>query len=282
MADRAARRSGRLGPAPSLSAASRAAIVDLQSALETNELWQAVRIVLEQELPQRSLPLPSDLAEDLPTGEPLSAHERSVLEYLRPMIAAAQQRLQSTEAEQQRLRAYEDLLSRMPTATLLLDAAGGELFATPEGRKQCARWNRGLPRGTADAPMPLQLLRMIEGAAPDSAAIRIGHPRIEGLTASIERQWHTPSLQPQAAYLIEFSEGANEAEAADLSPTAWLALQKLSRSERKVALLAARGLSNEEIARQRCRSPRTIEYQLHLIFRKLEISRRAQLVRLLS
>lgn len=276
-----------LWPVPKLNAVSRSAIVDLQSALELDDLWQAVRTVLQHELPQRTLQLPFDLAGDAPASRlALSGHERSVLEYLRPMIAAAQRRIRDAEAEQQRLRVYEDLLARMPTATLLLDADGEVLFATAEGDKQRQRWNRGLPRGAADAHMPQRLLQQLAVAAPDVSAIKIRHPAIKGLTAGIERKWHTPSLQQQAAYVVEFSEAPadalDDADAAGLSPEAWLALQKLSRSERQVALLAARGLSDEEIALHRCRSARTIEYQLHLIFRKLEINRRAQLVRLLS
>ncbi len=112
------------------------------------------------------------------------------------------------------------------------------------------------------------------------------HPCIKGLSASIERKWQTPSLQQQPAYVVTFSEEPagvdSETDSRDPSQDAWLALQKLSKSERAVALLAARGMSNEEIARHRCRSPRTIEYQMHLIFRKLDISRRTQLVRLLT
>jgi DNA-binding NarL/FixJ family response regulator len=58
-------------------------------------------------------------------------------------------------------------------------------------------------------------------------------------------------------------------------------LRQLTPSERRVALLVAAGLRNQDIAERLQRSRRTVEYQLNAIFRKLDLTSRTQLVRAL-
>lgn len=53
-------------------------------------------------------------------------------------------------------------------------------------------------------------------------------------------------------------------------------LAPLSATEREIALLAARGLSNREIADARGRSPRTVANQLARVFRKLGVGSRVE------
>ena len=55
----------------------------------------------------------------------------------------------------------------------------------------------------------------------------------------------------------------------------------LTAQETQIARLVADGHSNPEIAEQLFLSPRTVEYHLHKIFGKLDITARGQLARAL-
>jgi len=78
--------------------------------------------------------------------------------------------------------------------------------------------------------------------------------------------------------LILAADGEGDAAAARSLPL----LTCLSPSERKVAGLVASGLRNDAIAERLCRSRKTIESQISSIFRKLNVSNRTQLARLLN
>lgn len=219
----------------------------------------------------------------------ISSDERAFLEYMYPMIEASLRRIRVIEQEGARRLAYENLLYRMPVATLLVAQDGHPLFATAEGNKLSERWNRGL-REAADfkLALPLSLIQLFGSStqAASGKTLKLRHPRIKGLTATVERNLHSAALRERPCYVVTLADDhSDEHEApatAQPSPEAWAALQKLSRTERRVALLVAKGLRNDEIAEHLCRSCRTIEFQISSIYRKLSLSRRTQLVRALS
>ena len=54
-------------------------------------------------------------------------------------------------------------------------------------------------------------------------------------------------------------------------------LEPLTEAEREVALIALAGHTNDEIARRRGASARTVANQLHSVYRKLGVTTRAEL-----
>ncbi len=76
-----------------------------------------------------------------------------------------------------------------------------------------------------------------------------------------------------AQRLLERCEGAGRAELADLSE-----LADLTPRERDVTLLAAKGLTNREIADTTCTSLRTVEGHLLRAYKKLGVTSRAELM----
>lgn len=54
----------------------------------------------------------------------------------------------------------------------------------------------------------------------------------------------------------------------------------LTNGERNVAELVADGLTNREVANRLCLSPHTVDFHLRQVFRKLDISNRVSLTRI--
>ncbi|MDP9140179.1 MAG: LuxR C-terminal-related transcriptional regulator, partial [Pseudomonadota bacterium] len=227
----------------------------------------------------------------------IPAEEQAFLEQLHPMIEASLRRVRALEGEHQRRASYEHFLKLVPLTLMFVNAAGETLFANNEAEKQCGRWNRGLSgRGSAGPGfhLPDQVGAMFEGTvttpvdAPDLVdgkprTIRVSHPSIEGLAVKIDRSWQSSGMRMSPSYVVTFLDEPVSGETSEaLSQSAMLALQRLTPTERRVALLVAKGLRNDKIAEHLSRSRRTIEFQLNSIYRKLDISSRTELVRALT
>ena len=115
--------------------------------------------------------------------------------------------------------------------------------------------------GAADALLPA-------AEAADAAAIAY---RESGHEASARAAAH------RSAVLLDGCEGARP-------PTVFDAqiVDQLTSREREVALIAATGLSSREIAERLVVSIRTVDNHLHRVYRKLGITRREELERLMS
>lgn len=179
-------------------------------------------------------------------------------------------------------RQHEQRASSGSMAVMCVDGRGRPLFATARALALCARWNQALDR--LEQPMPA--LRL-----PSSVYALYAAARASAKPASVmrlPRRWsiHHPGC-PELVLTVETDDRPPHAGAGDccllwLEESALLArLQSLSPSERRVAVLVARGLRNHQIAERLCRSRRTVEFQLNSIYRKLEVSCRTQLVRAL-
>lgn len=224
-----------------------------------------------------------------PEHPDLSPDEQAFLENLYPMIDVSLRRVRAVEDGRARRLAYEDCLHRIPVATLLIAHDGSPLFATAEGEMLCERWNRGLCASIEQKlELPHGLVKRFDASSQAAAGktLKLAHPHIEGLTATIEYGSQTAAVGECPCYIVTLKQERIEADSTESStrtpPQAWRALQKLSPSERRIALLVAKGLRNDEIAGNLCNSRRTIEFQLNSIYRKLGLSRRTQLTRMLS
>jgi DNA-binding CsgD family transcriptional regulator len=222
-----------------------------------------------------------------------SEAELKAMYWLYPMIAGGLQRLCAVETERTQWRGMQDFLHRSPVAVMLLDADGELLFGTPEAFNMCAHWKQGASKGDARVAetgmLPRDIARLLRQAVSQSestgTATRgctkgwyLRHAAIPGLSASIHLSQSVPGLAARNCYLLSFAFGSGATRSAAASS----ALVRLTPSERKVALLVAEGLRNDQVARQLYRSRRTIEFQLNSIYRKLDVACRSQLVKVLS
>jgi DNA-binding NarL/FixJ family response regulator len=135
--------------------------------------------------------------------------------------------------------------------------------------------DNGLSIGTVSAVVTSGLRKL--GLASRAELIQmLGAARggtAEGLPAP--RGLSTARLSIEDHDYVVFRFGSSPSHAAAL-PTS------LTDAERAVATLILEGLSNQEIARAKRRSPRTIANQIGTLFRKLRVCSRVELAALLS
>lgn len=177
---------------------------------------------------------------------------------------------------------YEPAAPNSTPLVMLLDAKCSVRFATTEARRLCEQWNDSLDEvACAGFQLPNDLDSLLSRAAGRGwdvgrSGVCVRHPCCPELTVTIQVGTATPGICVHGWYLLTFAvQGSEREEAA-------LALRQLSPGERRVALLVAEGLRNEEVAQRLQRSRRTVEYQLNVIFRKLDLTNRSQLVRALA
>lgn len=179
-------------------------------------------------------------------------------------------------------------LINMP-AVMVVNAQGAEQFVTAEARRMCEQWNQGLNDLTSasghDLRLPVGVAGLLQmavtrGCDVDKTGVRVRHPRVAELAVTIHTSRSTSGFRSGVGCLITFVGGA-EAAVSQLDSRAAQTLSRLTPCERRVAMLVAEGLRNEEIARRLHRSRRTIEFQLHAVYRKLDMRGRTQLMRAL-
>jgi len=222
-----------------------------------------------------------------------TAGELHFLHRLHPVIDAGLFRIREIEAQRTRVSSYERFLEASRQPMMFLNAQGELLFATSNAQRVAKHWNRTLPaRGAGPrAPrLPEEIPQILQDRATfgladwdGASATTIEHPGVHALSLRIERNPSTTELMSSASespgYLLTFNGYPLLSEA---PAQAQVALRQLSHAERRVALLVAEGLRNDEIAARLSRSRRTVEFQLNAIYRKLDLSCRTQLVRALN
>lgn len=163
---------------------------------------------------------------------------------------------------------------------MLLDAKRGVRFATLEARRRCEQWNDSLDDASGFR-LPDDVDSLLSSASSRGwdvgrSGVCVIHPRRSEMTVTIQLGTAMPGICVHGWYLLTFAVRGSERAEAERT------LSQLSPGERRVALLVAEGLRNEEVAQRLQRSRRTVEYQLNVIFRKLDLTNRSQLVRALA
>jgi DNA-binding CsgD family transcriptional regulator len=187
-------------------------------------------------------------------------------------------------------RNYEPIVPKSVPAILFVNAHGVQQFVTPQARRLCELWNSGLdePSRMADARdlrLPAGIAGLLRAATSRGWDVRttgvlVRHPKLDGLAVTLQ-VGTLPGTSSLSGYLLMFVTDTDVASA-ETRADAERTLRQLTPSERRVALLVAAGLRNQDIAQRLQRSRRTIEYQLNAIFRKLDLTSRTQLVRALA
>lgn len=212
----------------------------------------------------------------------LSDHELAFLTELYPVLDASLQRVRSLESERIRHKAFEALLYRLPLATAIVDDRMNPIYLSAEARRMLAGWSGPVAATGNRLPHAVELavrreLPACAHGAGDAAArsIVVSQP---GQRVRIDIGAPMPFGTGRPHFILTFIQERARAQPPDSPPPSALPLLSLlSRSERKVAMMVASGLSNEEIAAQTCRSKKTIESQISSIYRKLDIRNRTQL-----
>ncbi|MDP3069787.1 MAG: helix-turn-helix transcriptional regulator [Opitutaceae bacterium] len=227
------------------------------------------------------------------------AEEREFLASLHPVIDAGLRRLRAFEGERGRRLSMERFISGLPLPVLFLGPDRALQFATQEAYDLCAVWNYGYKearvmntRRCFRVPEPIddacaRLADIWDRAASDGLAVglesaRVTHREIGGLVAKVDvSQPYKGSLVRPGFWVTLFGERNLDGADSELKAEAIHQLQFLTPSERRVALLVVEGLRNQDVARRLGKSPRTVDFQLNAIYRKLGVRGRTELARML-
>jgi DNA-binding CsgD family transcriptional regulator len=109
---------------------------------------------------------------------------------------------------------------------------------------------------------------------------RVVHPRVPGLTALITMVCPSTASLAEPMFVLELDRRVH-GWALDPPDRSLPLLQRLTVSERRVALVLADGFSNQEIADQLGKSVHAVKFLLHKIYEKSGIPSRAALVAVL-
>lgn len=116
--------------------------------------------------------------------------------------------------------------------------------------------------------------RVIPAAFGRMLADRLKHARYVELPGDDHFSWASPTIDQQLDLIFELTGASTDAPRATAAWNPWSAL---TPSERRIAGLAQRGLTNTEIASQLKLSPRTVENHLARVYAKLGVRSRTEL-----
>lgn len=224
----------------------------------------------------------SQILRDAPHGDFTDA-EMQRLKWLHPHVVIAVRRHFALHGERAMRLSLEQFIHSLPEAMVLLDRDLKPVQYNAAAVDFCARWNLGAARarslktnGHVEIPAEvLKFCRGLKGSAPNKPHV-CAKAAPQRLSCQIRKVQLPSASASQAMYLLRFEDAPPAEESAvTQAPPKWSAL---TPRERELALLVCEGKPNRQIALELCKSSATVRNQLHSIYEKLHISRRAQLI----
>jgi DNA-binding CsgD family transcriptional regulator len=224
----------------------------------------------------------------------LSDRQLSLLRSFYPQFQTALRRMRLLEHEHATRKAFEEILSRLPLPTMLLQWNLKTVYINKAAREFCGLWKEGPEKARvlkAIAPIPPEILARCRVLKKRWEQTIRGHELIATDRLDVVRSEQWPQLhatvnlrqldttgvaRPQ--FFIECHEARPAREPAVRLPQ----LTRLTGREQQVARLVCAGESNQEIADQVAISLAMVKKHLHAIFRKLEVTSRSRLMALLQ
>ena len=218
------------------------------------------------------------------TQPDFSDDEVERLRAIHPHVAAAVRRIFLLHDARATRLSLEKFLHSLPEAMVLLDADLRVVHYNSAAVEMCSKWNLGVPRARAlkrngEFELPADVVNVCRTLAgwpvgKPHVYAKPGHARFSCRIRKV--RLHASPLQ-RPMVLLRFDDSETMPPDRDPRQTFWVH-SALTPCERELALLVCEGKSNRQIAQELCKSGATVRNQLHSIYEKLHISRRAQLI----
>jgi len=228
----------------------------------------------------------------------LSSAEMKLLRKLYPQFLTALRRLRSVGRERAVRMGLEECLRQLPLPTMLLRWNLKLIYRNRAARDFCAVWEKGWDQArltNARSEIPSEILdrcrqlkqdwaRALRPSAPRRAfkRERVRHPRLPELRATVRLKQLSSADLARPHFLIECEALRRHAAQHAKSAASRLPhLARLTAREQEITRLVCDGRSNQEIADEAGLSLPMVKKHLHGVFRKLQVTSRAQLMRLM-
>jgi DNA-binding CsgD family transcriptional regulator len=230
-------------------------------------------------------------------GDLLSAEMR-LLRRLYQQFLTALRRLRLLGRERAVRMDFEECLRQLPLPTMLLRWNLKLIYRNRAARDFCAVWEKGSEQArltNASSGIPSEILdrcrqlkqqwaRALRPSTPRRVfkRERVHHPRSPDLRATVRLKQLSSTDLARPHFLIECEAlRRHTAKHTEATASRLPHLTRLTGREQEITRLVCDGRSNQEIADETGLSLPTVKKHLHGVFRKLEVTSRAQLMTLM-
>jgi DNA-binding CsgD family transcriptional regulator len=228
----------------------------------------------------------------------LSSAEMKLLRELYPQFLTALRRLRLLGRERAARMGLEECLKQLPLPTMLLRWNLKLIYRNRAARDFCAVWEKGWEQArltNASSGIPSEILdrcrqlkqqwaRALRPSPPRRVfkRERVHHPRSPDLRATVRLKQLSSADVARPHFLIECAPvRGHTAQHRETAASRLPHLARLTTRQQEVTRLVCDGRSNQEIADTAGLSLAMVKKHLHTIFRKLEVTSRAQLMTLM-